>query len=785
MMNLNFPSQALPMSKKNREWRKSVINWAKDNTLFTSDLVRNTVINKKINCDLLNGTLNIQDMTAIINPDGVQKELLPDKIQHYPIINSKLDVLIGEEASRNFDYRVVITNPTSISKIEDAKKQEMMTKVQSLMQDQEMSEEEFKESIERLGYYYNYEWQDFRETRANALINHYSKEQNFNLVFNKGFRDALWSGEEIYQCDIIGGEPVLTLLNPMKVRIFKSGYSTKIEDADVIILEDYWQPGRIIDTYHEVLSTKDIKTIEDNSRGYLGGAIGDQYDDPRKGFIWNPMDDGNSFYSSTFDNQGINSNLLPYDLQGNVRVLRVYWKSQRRIKKVKSYDQTTGEAIYNFYPENYKIDKNLGEEEEIFYINEAWEGTLIGEDIFVNMRPRPVQYNKLSNPSHCHFGIVGSIYSFNDDRPFSLVDKMKPYNYLYDVIHDRLNRAIASNWGKIIIMDLAKVPTGWDVQKWLYYAKTNKIAVIDSFKEGTIGASTGKIAGGLNAATTGVIDAETGNHIQHQINLLEYIKNEMAEMSGISKQREGQISNRETVGGIERATLQSSHITEWLFKTHDDTKKRVIECFLETAKIALRGSSSKFKYLLSDGSLSVMNIEGDEFSENDYGLVVDSEGSSAALKQKIEGLAQAALQNQALSFSAIMKLYGSGSLAEKQRMLEKDEQNLNARRQQEQQMAQQSQEKIAQMQQEMAMAQLKQQDELNKRDNETKVLIAQLGLQKDMMINNFKGDSDKLLLERDKLEQKKQEAIDKLNFEKQKHKDQTITQRMSKNKDKV
>jgi hypothetical protein len=29
----------------------------------------------------------------------------------------------------------------------------------------------------------------------------------------------------------------------------------------------------------------------------------------------------------------------------------------------------------------------------------------------------------------------------------------------------------------------------------------------------------------------------------------------MATVAGISKQREGQISNRETVGGVERATL--------------------------------------------------------------------------------------------------------------------------------------------------------------------------------------------------------------------------------------
>ena len=220
---------------------------------------------------------------------------------------------------------------------------------------------------------------------------------------------------------------------------------------------------------------------------------------------------------------------------------------------------------------------------------------------------------------------------------------MKPYNYLYDVIHDRLNKLIAKNWGKIITLDLAKVPERWDVEKWLYFAKTNNIAVVDSSKEGNKGAATGKLAGGLNNASSGVIDAELGNTIQQYTNLLEFIKMEMSEVAGITKQREGQVANRETVGGVERATLQSSHITEYLFLIHDDVKKRTLEAFLETAKIALKGRSKKFQYLLSDGSIQIMNIDGDEFAEADYGLVVDNSNGLQELQQKMDMLAQAAL----------------------------------------------------------------------------------------------------------------------------------------------
>ena len=47
---------------------------------------------------------------------------------------------------------------------------------------------------------------------------------------------------------------------------------------------------------------------------------------------------------------------------------------------------------------------------------------------------------------------------------------------------------------------------------------------------------------------------------------------------------------------------------------------------------------------------------GDEFSELDYGLSVDNSSGLQELQQKIDMLAQAALQNQTLNFSTIMKL---------------------------------------------------------------------------------------------------------------------------------
>lgn len=736
--DIGFPRQQLPFSSKTKAWRRRCVDWGADRSIGDDNPIRKSMYHKMINYDLLNGKTHIEDMMNVINPDRIDASYIPSSIQHYPIMNSKLNVLRGEESRRIFDYKVVVTNPTAISEIERERRDALNQAMQQAVMDMSISQDDFNSRIQEISDYFNYNYQDIRELRANCLLNHYVKEYNMPLMFNKGFVDGYCVGEEIYQCDIVGGEPVITQVNPRVINLYMSSYSSKVEDADIVVIENWWSPSRVIDVFCEQLTPNEVKRIEEAFTTETNGEDISDSEESARGFIritggyQSPDEryDNNDNISASvlFGDETVHS-LTPYDHNGNIRVVQVYWKSRRKVKKVKSYNAVTGEEEYNIYPETYICDKDRGEEEQTLWINQAWEGTKIGKDIYVNMRPRPIQYNSISNPSRCHFGIVGSIYNITGDKPFSLVDIMKPYSYYYDFIHDRLNKAIAKNWGKILQMDIAKVPEGWDVDKWMYFAKVNSIAVVDSFKEGNKGAATGKLAGGLNNASTGVIDLELGNSIQQHINLLEYIKSEMSEVAGISKQREGQISNRETVGGVERATLQSSHITEWLFIIHDDVKKRAMECFLETAKIALRGRSKKFQYILPDGAMRVIDIDGDEFVECDYGIVVDNSSEIQQLKSQIDTLAQAALQNQLLSFSTLMRIYSSCSISEKVRLIERDEQQRQQQAEQTQQQQLQAQQQIAQMQQQEKQAELQLEDTINQRDNETKIVVATISAQ--------------------------------------------------------
>ena len=172
----NLPSQRLSFSKKNKEWRKKHLDWAEGRTYFNYSPVRNSVRHKKINYDLTNGILHMQDLGMIVNPENLDAGFIPEKIHHYPIINKSLNVLRGEELKRLFDFKVVITNPNAISEMENAKKEAIMAQLQQIIANTAQSEEEFEAEVQKMSDYYQYEYQDIREIRANALLNHYVKD---------------------------------------------------------------------------------------------------------------------------------------------------------------------------------------------------------------------------------------------------------------------------------------------------------------------------------------------------------------------------------------------------------------------------------------------------------------------------------------------------------------------------------------------------------------------------------------------------------------------------------
>ena len=118
-----------------------------------------------------------------------------------------------------------------------------------------------------------------RELQANELLKHYEKQYDFRDLFDQaGIMDAMTVKEEHYLLDIVGGEPFIEKLDPLKLRILRNGNSNRTEDADMLIYEDYWSIGRVYDTYYDVLSKKDIQYLEKLTSG-SAGSTSDEWDD--------------------------------------------------------------------------------------------------------------------------------------------------------------------------------------------------------------------------------------------------------------------------------------------------------------------------------------------------------------------------------------------------------------------------------------------------------------------------------------------------------------------------
>jgi len=685
MEDIKMPRQRVSKKRKGVAWRKQNLDSVDSNWgMYNNTLVRDYYRNKLVNQNLYEGNVSKEDMARYLNPYGIVGLSVSNDIGHHNIIVPKIDLLVGEEASRDFDYTVIVTNPNALSDKQNAKSKYVIDEVSKIVMNNDVPEDEIKARIDDIAKYAKYSFKDIKELTANRLLKHYSLEQEFEKTFTNGFKDALIIGEEIYECSILDSEPYLKKLNPHKVFTVRDNTSSKIEDSDIIIIEDYWSPGKILDIYYKSLKPKDIDRLAE-AKDWTGE---DGKYDPTISPLILPGNSVDGDTTSLVDDilkfaegEGYtNTQQGRYvDDIGNVKVLKVLWRSQKLIKKIKYYDEF-GDIQFKIRSEEYEINEALGEEEEKLWINEWWEGTKIGTDIYVDMKPRDVQYTRMDSPSLGHPGIVGEIYNTNEGRSISLVERMKGYQYLYDSVWDRLTKAIAKNLGKLMELDMAKIPGNWDVGKWLYYASTMGIAMVDSFKEGNKGAATGKLAGNFN--TTGkILDAETGSYIQSHVELLGFIKLEMSELAGITKQREGQISNRETVGGVERSVMQSSHITEWWFMKHESVKKRAITIFLETAKQALKGTNKKVQYILDDLSIQILDVDGNEFADADYGVLVTSDKNTKQFRQSLIENAQAALQNQLIKYSDLFAIYSSSSLVEMRKTIETSENKADEQRQ--------------------------------------------------------------------------------------------------------
>jgi len=677
---LGSPKQKLPRSKKGKSWGIANV----DNIIKLSGGASPSSKTKdKINYDLYNNIIDPLDFTYVTNPYGADQEF-PARLSNYNIITPKLKLLEGEEIKRPFNFRVAAVNSDAVSQIEQKRKDLLLQYLESELvaelqaqgvevQNPETGEIMTPEQVEK---YMSYSEADIRESVANKIARYLIPQQNLIYKWNKGFKDALIVAKEFYYIGIQGSDPICNVLNPLHVAYDKDPDLDFIQDGQWATYTDYCTPSSIIDAFYDDLKDSDITKIDGNN--FASNNLGLDPSDGKLSVTYNaPV--------PTADNSSSSGNYIP--------VIRVEWKSMRKIGFLKYYDESLQEQEI-IVDEDYDAQEDKGEEIEWIWISEVWEGTKIGTDIYCRIRPKSVQYRSMDNPSGCKLGFVGATYNSRNSIPTSLVDLVKHHQYLYNIIMYRMEFEIAKAKGKKMVMDLAQIPRsqGISLEKWMYYFDSMGIAFINSFEEGK-----GKFAGQTSAFNQfTAIDMSLSQSVGQYIGILNQLDNMAGDLMGVSKQRQGSISSSETVGGVERSVVQSSHITEPLFYMHNEIKKHVLSHLIETAKVAYP-EGKKINYILDDMSRVFLSLE-EGFKDADYGVFVTNGAKEVKALEDLRSLSQQAVASGIITLTELVSIFDSDSIADIKNIVLKGEQRKQGQVEQEQQAAQQLQQQALEAQ---------------------------------------------------------------------------------------
>lgn len=666
------PVMKLPARKKNLAWVKSIADYADHkNSMYFSNRTRTDISSAIIDMDLYNGKIHMGDLVHLLNPLDLQTIDSSREIKHYPIAAPIIDLLVGEEIKAPFEPQVKVTNNVAIEEKQNVLKGVVSEFVNEVAENFEGDEEQLKTEVNKFQRYIRYTYKDLVEKKASALLTHYWNELNLHSVFIEGYRLALLTAEEAYDIDIINGSPTLSILDRTRLKTWGSN-TNRLEDSDIITIEDHYSPGSLIDAYGSQLSDEEVERIVNGNVGFNGQGYDKPYGDVTHEFI-----DAKGRFSNTdvhkhILDEPLSENLV--DSDGNIRCLKVRFKSYKKVKKVGYQDPTTGEQQQKTVDERYRLIE--GEVlMSTMWISDWWKVTKIGYDIYTDIEHLPFRYNRLGSPEEGHPGIVGEVYNLSKRTALSAMTRMKPYQYLYDIIIDRMVVAMSKNIGPILEMGLERKPSGWNTKKWLSYIFKYNAKFVDNFNEINKGSAEGQLAGNLASGRDQQLSLDFGNYIQQLVNMAEYVKAAAGDIIGVSPQRKGAIQNRETVGGVERATSQSSYITEWYSYKHEQVKLRALNVFIEAAKSALKDNPKKLQLIQESQVTSIMEVVEDDFINVDLGVFVSGSRDVKEHKQVLEQAAQAYMQNGG-SFSFVFDVLFSDSMSEKRRLIEEHEEQV-------------------------------------------------------------------------------------------------------------
>jgi len=755
-----FPDQfKTEKQKKDDSWIKNTMDYFANKAYAEYVKNRDTFVK---NYDLMKGILRREDF-LIDEPevksftDMLQEDLeLPAYVKHYSIITTPVNELVGEISKRPDSFRVKAFDDDSQAQELQFKTDTLKAYVINQVKQQVMAkaaisgQEVSMEDIEAITMEQVKDQLDSYTSVAEKWANHTltAQKADFNLKEKSedAFRDLLISAREFYHIyednsklgfNIEVANPKNTWFLTTPDRKYISDPTGRAQGAYAAGTVEVMELSQIIETFPD-LTKEEIDHLRSSLQDYglinvresnlgnpdaIPGEDSIMYDtyDPlvlqTRMLIESEMKENNDGLK---DFLGLTSNVSSFGYK--YVVIRSYWISKKKIGKL-IYTDELGNEQSTLVDESYKSgDMPTEISLEWGWINQWYQGTKIGPDIY-HVKPY-----KLLN--YCP--IIGTTYEVKNTEARSLVDLMKPFQVIYNVCMNQLYKLLEKEVGKVQLMSLRHIPIPKDgdaqdaLDMWEMEARERGVVFVDDSPENL------KSPSSFNQFTS--LDLTRTQEIQARYTLAQQMKIECWELIGMSKQRMGSIAASETATGTQTALSQSYSQTEPLFIAHEYVMGQLYQAIVDAALyIESSKPQSTLSYITNEGESAFVQVNGSDLKLRDLKVFLTNRPEDTQMFNELRQLSQAIIQNGGTLYDVI-ELYSTKSMREmkktfkdlRDRQMEQQQQQLQLQQQQQEQAGQIAQ---AQMQEAARMAQEKQANEnyQNELDRVNKKEIAMIG----------------------------------------------------------
>jgi hypothetical protein len=705
----------------------------------------------------VNGELDMADYTYVTNPFGSKEKKytqFPSKIRNFDILSPVLMLLMGEKRRRGLRYTVVARNSnieTQRAELEAQMTDKML--VQQLMQEfisfkqamgEEVSPEDYQQHEQITVEKIQKESQGLQDSVAVMgqcaldYIRDYCELDRKNM---EGWFYWICTGRVFTFKEPFRDEVLFEPISPKEMYYMASSSIRFMEDAEAVKRRVNIPLTEVIDKFQDTEGFEKVRKELEAQAGIgsfetfgkntvpQGMTEQDTYERRASSVLW----------SKLFGEQKV------YTEADGVEVEHVVWTSLKKLGLVK------GTNIFN-EPFEEEVDVDFeprdGETVTWHYVQIKCHAYIIDGKHIIGGEELPYTLSEIGRPANSKNPYNGRIFNLRHTNPVGIMQKGLVYQVKYNIMHYYIEKAIAKNMDKIIILPLGLIAEdrGHTTESTMYYAQSHGFIFPDETKKN------------FQTAINGikVLDAGLGSYINQMYEYLRMIKQEWKELVGITPGREGQMQNSNDGKALmENSVFRSSVMTEEWFAEFEELEQRDLQGLMELGKYAFH-DGKRSMFINTDLAKVLVDVDPELFSYSDYLVRVSNSGKDLEDLQMAKAQAQAMAQNMQGKITPVLKVIRSNNIS--QLILEMDKAE-NEFDQQQQQMAQQQNEAMVQAEQ------IKQQikdDELSwKYYNTDKMAATQLMTSEMSMAtaggmedDSYDGDFDALLknnIEREKM----------------------------------